>query len=305
MSVTTHLQAIGQQGHQLAMRELKPLSGLAPEEHDDFWNAWTAISARRRIEIAQAMSELAEENVDLDFGEAQIWMLNDDDAQVRASAVEGLWENQSPRLLHRLLKMLRVDPSAEVRAAVGASLSRFAYMAEITELNEGDAAVLQDTLLGAILDQRQPLDVRRRSLESAGYFANAAEVRRQIELAYASDEQLLRESALVAMGRSMLPRWLPTIGKELGSPSPALRYEAARAAGEMADEAGALIPKLAPLLNDGDGEVALAATWALGQIGGPTAKRLLQQARKSDDEARRQAADDALEELSLEDGFLA
>jgi hypothetical protein len=163
-------------GHRLAMRELKPLSGLAPEEHNDFWSAWMAIGPRRRIEIAHAMAELAEENVDLDFGEAQLWMLDDDDAQVRASAVEGLWENQSPRLLHRLLKLLRIDPSAEVRAAVGASLSRFAYLAEITELNEGDAAALQDALLGAILDQRQPLDVRRRALESAGYFANMTEI---------------------------------------------------------------------------------------------------------------------------------
>jgi len=38
---------------------------------------------------------------------------------------------------------------------------------------------------------------------SAGYFGSVDEIQRQIELAYASDEQLLRESALVGMGRSM------------------------------------------------------------------------------------------------------
>jgi HEAT repeat protein len=152
---------------------------------------------------------------------------------------------------------------------------------------------------------RQPLDVRRRALESVGYFTGFDEIQRQIELAYANDDQLLRESALVAMGRSMQTRWLPTIAKELGSPSPALRYEAARASGEMAEEARGLLPKLAPLLNDGDSEVAFAAIWALGQIGGATAKRLLQQLRKSDDNARRQAAIDALEELALEEGLFA
>jgi HEAT repeat protein len=305
MTITSHLQEIGQPGHHLAMRELKPLSGLGAEEREAFWGAWTAIGPRRRAEIARAMVDLAEESIDFDFGAALRWMLDDDDAQVRASAVEGLWEDQSVPTLHRLLRMLRLDPNAEVRAAAAAALSRFAYMAEMQELNEGDAGALRDALLNTILDARQPLDVRRRSLESAGYFANAIDIQRQVELAYQSDEQLLRESALVAMGRSMLPHWLPAIGRELGSPSPALRYEAARAAGEMAEDAGALVPKLAPLLNDADSEVALAAIWALGQVGGPTAKRLLQQVRKSDDEARRQAAADALEELSLEDGFFA
>jgi HEAT repeat protein len=73
----------------------------------------------------------------------------------------------------------------------------------------------------------------------------------------------------------------------------------------MAEDARALAPKLAALLNDGDGEVALAAIWALGQLGGDAAKRLLQQVRKNGDDARRQAADDALEELSLDDGLFA
>ena len=99
----------------------------------------------------------------------------------------------------------------------------------------------------------------------------------------------------------MLPRWMPTIAKELDSPSPALRYEAAHAAGEYAEEGRPLLPKLTPLLNDSDSEVAFAAIWALGQIGGENAKRLLLQIRKGGDEARRQAANEALEELELGD----
>ena len=129
------------------------------------------------------------------------------------------------------------------------------------------------------------------------------DVQREIERAYASDEQLLRESALVAMGRSMLPRWLPTIGAALANASPALRYEAARAAGEMAEDAQALVPRLAQLIDDDDSEVALAAIWALGQIGGEAARRSLQKARKSSDETRSQAVAEALEELSLGDSL--
>jgi HEAT repeat protein len=299
MAITSYIQEIGAHDHKLAMRDLKPLSGLGREERGDFWPAWEAITPRRRAEIARSMVELAEDDIDLDFEQPLLWLLDDEDAEVRASAVEGLWENTSVALLRRLLKLLRADPAPAVRAAVAMSLSRFAYRAELEEIDASDAQALRDGLLALILDQRQPLEARRRALESAGYLASTDEIQRQIELAYASNEQLLRESAITAMGRSMLPRWLPVIVRELASQSPALRYEAARAAGEMAEEARDLLPKLMPLLNDGDSEVVLAAIWALGQIGGDAAKRVLQQVRKSDDETRRQAAADALEELSL------
>jgi HEAT repeat protein len=304
MAITSYIREIGAHDHKLAMRDLKPLSGLGSDEYNDFWPSWATITARRRAEIARSMVELAEDDIELDFDQALSWLLDDEDTEVRASAVEGLWEDNSPGLLRRLLKLLRADPAPAVRAGVAMSLSRFAYLAELDELEPADAKALRDGLLGLILDGRQPLDVRRRALESAGYFANTDEIQHQIELAYTSDEQLLRESALAAMGRSMLPRWLPTIARELESSSPALRYEAARAAGEMADDARQLLPKLTPLLNDGDSEVVLAAIWALGQIGGDTAKRVLQQVRKSEDETRRQAAADALEELSLGDGLI-
>jgi HEAT repeat protein len=303
MAITSHIQEIGASDHKLAMRDLKPLSGLGREERADFWPAWAAIMPRRRAEIARAMVELAEDDIELDFTAAQSWLLDDDDSEVRANAIEGLWENTSTALLHQLLRLMRSDPAPAVRAAATLSLSRFAYLAELEELDSRDIQALRDGLLAAIGDMRQPLEVRRRALESAGYFGSISEIQHQIELAFASDEQLLRESALVAMGRSMLERWLPLIGRELESPSPALRYEAARAAGEMAEDARALLPKFTPLLNDPDSEVALAAIWALGQIGGDTAKRLLQQVRKNADETRSQAATDALEELSLGDGL--
>jgi HEAT repeat protein len=304
MAIAGHIQEIGARDHKLAMRDLKPLSGLGREEREAFWPAWTAIAPRRRAEIARSMVELAEDDIELEFGQALLWLLDDDDAEVRANAVEGLWENNSAALLHQLLRLLRADPAPPVRAVVAMSLSRFAYQAQLDELDEGDAQALREGLLGMLVDRRQPLDVRRRALESAGYFADTDEIQRQIELAYAGEEQLMRESALAAMGRSMLPRWLPVIARELESQSPALRYEAARAAGEMAEDARSLLPKLTPLLNESDSEVALAAIWALGQIGGESAKRLLQQVRKSNDETRRQAAADALEELSLGDSLV-
>ncbi|WP_232280197.1 HEAT repeat domain-containing protein [Roseiflexus castenholzii] len=284
------------------MRELRSLSGLDPHDHATVWTEWQRIPVGRRIEIAHAMVELAEDNIDLDFTVMFQWLLDDADATVRASAIEGLWECDGLPVLRRMLALLH-DPAGQVRAAAAMALGRFAYMAEIEEIDAVYGQQVHDALLALIRDPAQPTEVRRRAIESAGYFAASDAVQQQIELAYASSDQLMRESALTAMGRSMLPRWLPIVSRELESPSPALRYEAARAAGEMADLARSLVARVVRLCNDADTEVALAAIWALGQIGGETARRTLQRISGSDDEARSQAAAEALDELTLEEGF--
>lgn len=295
------LQTIGAADHPLVVRDMKVLSGMDTEARDGFWVDWMAIPSQRRAEVTRTMVEFAEDTVELDFCTVFFWCLDDPDAVVRANAIEGLWEQTSVRVLRRLLMMVRDDPASGVRSAAAIGLSRFAYLATVGELDEQVVPGLCGVLRACMLDQGESLDVRRRALESAGYFAEDDEVQREVALAFASDEVLLRESALVAMGRSMLPRWLPTIAEAMVSRSPALRYEAARAAGEMAEEARSLVPRLVRLLNDDDSEVALMAIWALGQVGGAAARRALEQVRKGRDEARRQAAVEALEELALGD----
>jgi hypothetical protein len=183
MAITSYIYEIGAHDHKLAMRDLKPLSGLGSDEYDDFWPAWAAIAGRRRAEIARSMVDLAEDDIELDFKQALTWLLDDEDAEVRASAVEGLWEEDSTALLHRLLKLLRADPAPAVRVAVAMSLSRYAYLAELDELEAADAQAIRDQLLGLVVDQRQPLEVRRRALESAGYYGSSDEIQHQIELA--------------------------------------------------------------------------------------------------------------------------
>src|SRR5262245_5832423 len=118
MSIISHLQEIGARDHKLAMGDLKPLSGLGREDRDAFWPVWSAIGPMRRAEIVHAMVDLAEDDIDLEFGEPLLWLLDDDDSEVRSTAVEGLWEADSARVLRRLLAMLRGDPAPAVRAGV-------------------------------------------------------------------------------------------------------------------------------------------------------------------------------------------
>ncbi len=303
MDFSLIFQKIGLPDHPILVRDLKPLSDLDPAERAAFLAVWQRIPAERRREILRVMVDLAEDNVDLHFHAIMSWCLEDPDGAVRSIAIEGLWESDSPQVLRRLLELVRGDADMAVRETAVIGLGRFAYLGELGELDGELARRLLRDLLGIVADQRQPAEVRRRALESAGYFASEDTVREQIELAYTAEEQERKESALVAMGRSMLPRWLPTIARELESRSPALRYEAARAAGEYGEDGSPLLARVARLLGDNDTEVALAAIWALGQIGGESAKRVLKEATKSENEARAQAAADALAEVTLDEGI--
>ena len=83
--------------------------------------------------------------------------------------------------------------------------------------------------------------------------------------------------------------------RELQSPNPPIRYEAANACGEMDEEEAA--PHLIPLLNDDDLQVQLAAVSALGKVGGLLAKRALRRCLKKEDPVMEEAARSALENI--------
>lgn len=294
------LDTIGDTDRPFALADLKPFSDLDPGSVPCLQETWRQIPSDRRIEVVKALLQLSEENIDNDFRQMFLMCLDDPDPSVRSIAIDGLWEDERPRTLRRLLQ-LSSDPSRKVRVAVMLALSHFAYRAVVGDLAEEQSSELYRVLLEIVSDIDQPLEVRRRALESLGYFGESSEVHTEIGRAYRHTDQLMRESALVAMGRSMHPDWFSYIEKELHSNSPALRYEAARAVGELAEEGRELVPSLLPLIEDEDNEVLQAAIWALGQVGGSHAHRLLHRIAQSKDPTRAEAAEEALEELSLFD----
>lgn len=298
MTFEAQLSHLGDIGTALTHAELRVLAGLGPESLKAFWQAWRLYPAERRLEIVQSLDELGEDNVDLDFRPVLQACLSDADPQVRAAAVAGLWEDESEGTMDRLIALLD-DEAGVVRAAAAVALAPFAYRAELGELTATGGQRVQAALLRTTIDPEQPLEARRRAIEGLGYFAGSKEAQAEIGRAYAHSELSMRESAVLAMGRSMRPTWFPYIERELKSPSPALRYEAARAVGELGEEGRPLLPTLVPLVDDDDGEISLAAIWSLGQVGGPSARRLLERLARSKDDARRQAATEALEELGL------
>jgi HEAT repeat protein len=145
-------------------------------------------------------------------------------------------------------------------------------------------------------DKAEESDVRRRAVESLGYLHGDDDVKELIADQYRQSGRHA-ESAVLAMGRSMDHQWSPIVLHELRSERPAMRYEAAHAAGEMALEDA--LPQLARMVDDDDTEVRLAAIWSLGQIGGKPAAEALNQVLQSGDPTMKEAAQEAIQEIAF------
>jgi HEAT repeat protein len=275
---------------------LYALSAPRAEEIRVFRRQWPTLPVERRRKIISALAECAEANFELDFNALFRVTMEDEDENVRTASIEGLWEDEGVTLIAPLVHLLRKDKAASTRAAAAASLGRFVLLGELDELEERRITLIHDALLEAIADRGELLEVRRRAVESIAYWDEPC-VHDIIAAAYQEPAELMRISAVFAMGRSADPDWSEMVREELHNGTPAMRYEAARSCGELG--AKAAVPELIALVSDPDREVQFAAVGALGQIGGQQARRVLERCAGSPDQAMRLAAEDALAELDL------
>jgi HEAT repeat protein len=284
----------------LSHPRLYMLSELRPDEMELFASRWATMSAMRRRHVTAALVEIAEVNVTVDFSGIFRLGLDDDDAEVRTHSIDGLWEDEGPALVDSLLRMLSSDPSIPVRAAAATSLGRFVLLSELEELDEELGNRIVKALWEVLEDPSEALGVRRRVVEAIS-FSGEERVRGIIEEAYHHQSEKMRVSAIFSMGRSADPTWGPSVISELTSPNPEMRFEAARACGEL--ELREAVPGLIDLILDPDREVQQAAIFALGKIGGQEARRALQACCESDDEVIATAGDEALGELEFTSGI--
>jgi hypothetical protein len=275
---------------------LYALSAPSTQEVSIFRSQWPTLPVERRRKVITALAESAEANFELDYNALFRVTLGDEDEHVRTASIEGLWEDEGVTLIAPLVHLVRRDRAASSRAAAAASLGRFVLLGELDELDERYTMLVRGALLEAIADAGEILDVRRRAVESIAYWDEQC-VHEIIASAYQEPAELMRISAVFAMGRSADPSWSETVRGELHSANPAMRYEAARACGELGVKQA--VPDLIKLVSDPDREVQFAAVGALGQIGGQQARRVLERCARSRDDAMRLTAEDALAELHL------
>jgi len=280
----------------LTSADLYALSAPSSAETRLFRQHWPGISTRRRQSIITLLVDSAEANFELDFNALLRVTMEDEDEQVRASSLKGLWEDDRPTLIEPLVRILQHDTAVAARAEAASLLGRFLLMAELDEMAPRYAVPARRALVRVIHDRDEHVQVRRRAVESIAYLTEDF-VQDIIAAAYESSHESMRISAVFAMGRSADTIWADTVQTELSSDNVAMRYEAARACGEL--EVKETVSALIRLVSDPDREVQTAAVGALGHIGGQRARHVLERCCRSEDDALRSAAEDALGELLL------
>lgn len=278
------------------------LSNLEVEQAERLFETWICLPTALRRKLVTRLVEIAEKDITVNFGTVFRIGIKDNDAEVRATSIDGLWEDKDVRLVPRLVECLREDGAVEVRAAAATSLGRFILLGELEKIRPKPLALAYRALLDACQAQGEHMEVQRRALESLAYVGNEKIVA-LIERAYEAREEKMRISAVFAMGRSADTRWEYHVQRELFNPNPEMRYEAARACGEL--QLPEALPQLEELTDDADTEVQEAALWALGQIGGNRAREILEYYSEAENEALRVAAQEALEELEFLHGDLS
>lgn len=276
------------------------LSNLTSEAITAFEPHWKAIDAEFKQKMLSEFTEASEINFDLDYQALGNLSITDDNSEVRVKAIEALWADESLEWLTKLIDLAETDESADVRASAASELGRFILMGEYGDIPENQANRAQDVAIGILNDPSEDVDVRRRALEAISN-SSLDFVAEAIREAYESDERLMRVSAVFAMGRSYDDQWDETVLREMHNDDPEIRYEAARAAGELElEEAVTLLGQLSVV---DEREIRLVAIWSLGEIGGSQAVRLLsalgEDAKEAEDEDLLEAVEDALGYASM------
>jgi len=244
-----------------------------------------------------------------DFGPVFVGFLDDEDPEVRATAVRGLWSSSDPSLVERLLDMATHDSSAMVRARAISGLGIYIYDGLMMVLDEdeepgdellGDEQIteaqfrqVREYLLTVYNDEDRTTDERRYAIESLAFLFEP-EVADLIEDAYNSSDKDMKVSAVFAMGRNGLTRWNDILARELYSADPDIQREAIRAVGELGPPE--LGQDLLRLTYADDPEIKIEAIEALGQSGWEGAFERLEELTLDLDPDVADLAEGALEE---------
>ncbi len=194
------------------------------------------------------------------------------DAEVRYEALEMLAHSLDDGLAALALEIARSDSDAEVRAAAASALAP--ALAAVRDAGGSDGplpplsthavSVLREGLRHLYLDGAAPTEVRRRALEASVQLP-APWQEGATRAAWASADPEWRVSAVFCMAR--LPGFAGELVEALRDREPAVRLEAARAAGDSGVRAAASRLLTLARAADEEGLVRMAAMESLGLLG--------------------------------------
>tara|TARA_Y100000590_G_scaffold470683_1_gene667739 strand:+ start:1987 stop:2904 length:918 start_codon:yes stop_codon:yes gene_type:complete len=296
--VEDYLTELAQNNETIKTSTLLEFSGISGEELEDFCNIWKNIPGSIKVKILTRLNELAEFDVQLDFTNICKASLSDAEPIVRKAALDGLWELQDRTFIKPLISILLDDSDSEVRSAAAISLSSFARLNQNGKLINRDAKKIFDALIEIVEKEGENYNVLRRTIEAIGYFYDNR-VDDILNRFHRSENPLLRQSAIFAMGRNSKQKWLNLILKDLRDENPAIRFESLNALGFLGDES--TVSEIIPFTKDPDIQIKIAALTSLGYLGGELAKREILTWTEDDDENIREVAISALTNIDFEE----
>lgn len=294
MDLDALLNAITGDGPLPRQSELIGLSSLDAEGAGLFERAAKQLDRDKRIELAQRLNELAEDQSELDLEPAIVALALDESSEVRRLAAASLWESVNADTVRLVLEMAQSDRDLEVREAALISLASYALSFEVGKLRPTVGEELKAALNNMVRNEAEPLLVRRRALEGIGVF-NEPQVRELIKWGFGHGDREVKISAVYAMGRSADDFWLPEVMQALSSTDGGILFEGATAAGEI--ELTRAVPRLTDLAQDDDREVAAKAAFALALIASEEAVAAIRELAASDDEFLRDLGEETLQAL--------
>lgn len=255
----------------LAPRYLYRFSDLEADDLDGLKAIWKQIPTWRRKALLEDLEQLFGEDYLLSFEAVCRLGLEDPESEIRFLSIRSLFEYDAKDLIPVFLDMVVNDEHEDVRAVAATVLGKYVYEGEIEEISPNKLHLIEDQLL-RVAQSEDTILVRRRALEALG-FSSREEVPSLIETAFNHAEYDWVVSSIFAMGRSCDKRWEVHVVKMLDHVLPAVRTEAARAAGEI--EISDARERLIELLEDDNDDVRMAAAWSLSQVGGEGAQEAL------------------------------
>src|SRR6266851_1267137 len=157
------LELVAEQGP-LSEAEVNSLSVLEGADLARFHDVWSKLPAGARARLLVALHGAAEQRLRLDFSALNRMALDDGDPQVRLAGLRSTIEDQSPKLLRKLLDLVQSDPSPEVRLAAVDDLARFTLLGALENLDSETVAQLRAVLQEVAHDANQAPSVRASAL---------------------------------------------------------------------------------------------------------------------------------------------
>ena len=186
------LQNLAMLDEPISIAGLYALSALDKAQLAQVKTIWSKLPADRRATAMQHLVDLVDDNFEVNFDAMFREGLHDADPAVRAAAINGLWEDADPALIAPLLNLLQTDDHEAARAAAAGVLGHFVYEGELEELDESKVKPIIAALKALYRDVAQPIEVRRRALESLGFLGDE-DTSQLITQAYHHANDLLKD----------------------------------------------------------------------------------------------------------------